>query len=71
MPIGSLHDETGLLLENRGKLSLRRDAGGVWRLDAPASAYRMVGQRVRMTGRRIDFDLLEVDAVQLSPIIPR
>lgn len=64
MPRGSHHDETGWLLEDRGQLSLARDAGGNWRLDAPRVARRFVGRRVRVTGTRADFDLLDVIKIQ-------
>ena len=64
MPRGSHHDETGLLLEERGQLSLSRDAGGTWRLDVSKSVMRMVGRRVRVIGTRADFDLLEVSHIE-------
>ena len=64
MPRGSHHDETGLLLEDHGPLSLSRDAGGTWRLDVSPSAKRMVGCRVRVIGARADFDLLDVSQIK-------
>lgn len=63
MPIGSYHDESGWLREDGGQLALHRDAGGVWRLDAAGGARHMIGQRVRVVGRRGDFDLIEVSGV--------
>lgn len=63
MPRGSHHDETGMLLDDRGQMILSRDAGGTWRLDAPHSARRMIGRRVRVTGRRADFDILDVATI--------
>ncbi|MGY2733877.1 DUF5818 domain-containing protein [Sphingomonas sp. UYP23] len=60
MSIGSHHDETGWLFDDRGQLCFRRDAGGTWRLDAPDTARRLLGTHVRVTGRRAEFDLLEV-----------
>lgn len=63
MPPGSRHDETGWLNEERGQLILCRDAGGTWRLDAPASAHKLKGMRVRIIGTRAGFDLLDVEAV--------
>ena len=65
MPRGSRHDETGWLNENDGQLTLRRDAGGTWRLDAPQRARKLVGKRVRLEGFRAEFDLLEVKAIDL------
>ena len=64
MPRGSRHDETGLLLEDRGQLALKRDAGGTWRLDAPHSAERLTGRRVRVVGTRAEFDLLDVATIE-------
>jgi hypothetical protein len=63
MPKGSRHDEQGLLLSDRGRLVLRRDDGGHWRLEADWDAYRMVGQRVRVQGVRCGFDLLDVEQI--------
>lgn len=64
VPRGSRHVETGLLLQGKPWLVLRRDDGGEWRLDAPARAYRLVGQRVRVDGVRDGFDLLAVEAIE-------
>lgn len=64
VPRGSRHVETGLLLEGKPWLVLRRDDGGEWRLDGPARAYRLVGQRVRVDGVRDGFDLLAVAAIE-------
>lgn len=64
MPIGSYHEETGLLLEERGQLVFRRDAGGTWRLEAPAKAWRLLGARVRVKGRRAEFDVLAISELQ-------
>ena len=63
MPRGSHHDETGLLLEDRGQLSLSCDAGGTWRLDAAHAARRLLGQRVRVVGTRTEFDMLDVTKI--------
>ena len=66
MPRGSHHDKTGLLLEDRGQLSLSCDAGGTWRLDAPTAATRLKGRRVRVVRTRADFDLLDVTKIELA-----
>ena len=66
MPRGSYHTETGLLLRGKHGLVLRRDDGGEWRLDAPATADRMIGQRVRLEGVRDGFDLLAVTRIALA-----
>ena len=64
MPRGSHHDETGWLNEDNRRLMLRRDAGGRWQLDAPANVWKFVGRRVRVTGVRAEFDLLEVTSIE-------
>ena len=64
MPRGTQHTETGLLLEDAPLLVLDRDGGGRWRLDAPQSAAKLVGQRVRLTGVRDGFDLLAVETIE-------
>jgi hypothetical protein len=66
MPLGSFHSETGLLLRQRGKLILQRDAGGTWRLDADPEAAALLGCRVRIDGIRSEFDVLEVSRVVAS-----
>ena len=63
MPRDSQHEETGQLAIERAQLVLRRDKGGAWRLDAPRKAWKLVGQRVRVTGTRADFDLLEITEI--------
>ena len=64
MPRGSRHDETGLLVDDHGRLSLSRDEGGTWRLNVPHGARRLAGQRVRVLGVRADFDLLDVERIE-------
>ncbi len=67
MPIGSHHGETGLLIEDRGELVLRRDGGGRWRLDVGIllgfRARKLVGSRVKLEGTRIDFDVLAANMI--------
>lgn len=65
MPIGSPADETGVLLLDAGCLKLRRDDGGTWRLDADLDAVAFLGARVRVTGFRSGFDLLDVTSIRL------
>lgn len=64
MPLGSRHDESGLLLAEGRFLILQRDDRGRWRLDAPLRAERYLGHRVRVTGVRSGFDLLDVEKVE-------
>jgi len=59
VPLGSLHDEAGLLLHEKNWLILRRDDGGRWRLDVDGVEH-MLGQRVRVEGVRSGFDELTV-----------
>lgn len=56
-------DETGLLLSEAGRLVLRRDDGGAWRLDADSTVKTLVGRRVRVQGVRGGFDLIDVRSV--------
>lgn len=65
MPLGSHHDENGLLMREGRFPVLLRDDGGRWRLDADPSANTLLGRRVRVVGIRSDFDLLDV--VSLTP----
>jgi hypothetical protein len=60
VPLGSHHQEEGLLLREKGWLILRRDDGGRWRLDADARAEALLGRRVTIDGVRSGFDLLDV-----------
>lgn len=64
MPLGSRHDECGLLLREGHWLILKRDDGGRWRLDASRKAERLLGRRVRIEGVRSGFDLLDVKRVE-------
>ncbi|MDF2496209.1 DUF5818 domain-containing protein [Sphingomonas sp.] len=68
MPIGTRHDETGWLNEQAGERLLRRDGGGTWRLEMGLRAYwrsrRLLGQRVQVVGKRIDFDVLAVEQLR-------
>ena len=66
MPIGSKHDETGVIGSEAGHLVLLRDDGGRWRLDAPHNASQHIGRRMRVTGTRSGFDLLDVSTMTLA-----
>lgn len=66
MPLGSPHDETGLLLREGRWLTLQRGAGGRWRLDVDRGAERMFGQRVRGVGVRSGFDLLDLRRISCA-----
>lgn len=60
MPLGSKHDEQGMLLREGRDLVLMRDDGGRWRLDADPGADKLLGRRVRVEGARTGFDILSV-----------
>jgi hypothetical protein len=68
MPLGKQYDEIGWLNDGPEGLVLRRDDGGRWRLDVGFFAARrcrsLLGQRVRVTGTRAEFDLLDVRSVE-------
>ncbi|WP_370175246.1 DUF5818 domain-containing protein [Sphingobium abikonense] len=68
MPMGSSHDETGWLTEQDGRLILRRDGGGRWRLDVGFWLWwktrKLIGKRVRVQGIRGEFDLLDVQRLE-------
>ena len=64
MPMGSRHEEMGLLRWDRGGLILLRDEGGRWRLEAGRRAEKLVGQRVRIVGTRVEFDVLAVSKIE-------
>jgi hypothetical protein len=63
--MGKRYGEQGMLLKGNkpGSLVLQREDGGVWRLDANATALRLIGLRVRVVGVRSDFDLLDVETI--------
>ena len=63
MPIGSHHDETGILVRHGDLLYLQRDAGGHWEIDAPDDVINLLGRRVRVVGRRTGFDRLTANQV--------
>ena len=63
VPIGSHHDETGVLVRDGDLLYLQRDAGGHWEIDAPEQAIALLGRRVRVVGRRTGFDRLTTEHV--------
>lgn len=64
MPRGTRHRLNGLLLTSPRGLVLRVDDGGLWALDAPRKADRLIGRRVVVGGTRSGFDLLDVDWIE-------
>jgi hypothetical protein len=66
MPRGTIHTETGLLVDKGHALYLYRDEGGQWRLDAISNKTRQwVGRRVSIEGERDGFDILAIRKIDL------
>jgi hypothetical protein len=63
MPRGARYDLEGLLLAGNVYPVLRIDGGGQWRLDLPWRYHKLIGRRVRVTGARSEFDMLDVTEV--------
>ncbi|TVV72872.1 DUF5818 domain-containing protein [Sphingomonas solaris] len=61
---GEAIDETGMLMRVGGGFALRRDSGGLWRLDLHRTPVDLVGKRVRVIGTRTGPDVVDVDGVQ-------
>ena len=63
MPRGTAHTLTGILLENGLYPILRVDDGGEWRLDISGRYRSLLGLRVRVSGTRSGFDMLDVNRI--------
>jgi hypothetical protein len=63
MPLWTEHIETGLLAYECGALVLLRDDGGRWRLETLIDVVPLLGYRVRVSGVRCAFDVLDVTAM--------
>lgn len=61
MPRGTHHTLEGLLAYEGRDLALFLDDGGRWRLDPIRGLSKLVGLRVRISGMRSDFDLIDVE----------
>jgi hypothetical protein len=64
MPRGSKHELTGILLGNGPCPVLRVDDGGEWRLDISGRHHHLLGCRVRVSGTRSEFDMLDVNRIE-------
>lgn len=64
MPRGTRHELTGLLLDDRPCPILRLRDGGEWRLDISGRYAQFIGRHVRVTGKRSDFNLLDVERIE-------
>ena len=63
MPLWTEHIETGCLAHEHGTLVLLRDDGGRWRLETMIDVGPLLGCRVRISGVRCGFDVLDVTAM--------
>ncbi|MDE1567098.1 DUF5818 domain-containing protein [Aquabacter sp. P-9] len=59
-------DATGTLERGAHSPVLVLDGGGRWRLEASWRARKWLGKRVRVVGRRVEFDLIEVDSISAA-----
>ncbi|WP_394440577.1 DUF5818 domain-containing protein [Sphingobium naphthae] len=64
MPRGSQYELTGILLENGLYPVLRMEDGGEWRLDISGRHHHLLGRRVRVSGTRSEFDMLDVKRIE-------
>lgn len=64
MPCGTCHDLTGILLDAGRFPVLRVDDGGEWRLDVGRRYSHLLGHRVRVRGKRSDFDMIDVERIE-------
>ena len=63
---GQQIDATGRLERGARGPVLVMGGGGAWRLEASWGARRWIGKRVRVVGRRVEFDLIEVDSISAA-----
>lgn len=61
MPMGTRHTIEGMLMREGRDLAIFPDGGGRWRLDPIRGLAKQAGLRVRITGVRSDFDMLDVE----------
>ncbi len=64
MPRGTHHDLIGILLDTGIYPTLRVSGGGEWRLDMSGRHRRLFGQRVRVIGKRSEFDMIDVERIE-------
>ena len=63
MPRGTRHEHTGVLLGGGFYPVIRVRDGGEWRLEMSQRYRHLMGQQVRVVGKREDFDLLAVEEI--------
>lgn len=62
-PAGTAVDETGTLIRDGGGFALRRDGGGLLRLDLHRVPVDRIEKRVRVQGVLVADGLVDVDGV--------
>lgn len=63
MPRGTKHELLGVLIAAKPFPVLRMPDGGEWRLDVTGRCDHLLGRRVRVVGRRAEFDMLDVESI--------
>lgn len=66
MPRGEPLDLIGVLLGEGAYPTLRMADGGEWRLDITGRYRQLLGHRVRIIGRRSEFDMIDVDRIEAA-----
>lgn len=61
--VGDDVDETGTLVRKGGAFVLRRDVGGLFRLELQRVPVDLVEKRVRVIGQKLSDDAVSVDGV--------
>jgi hypothetical protein len=64
MTRGSIEHLEGTLIEGSPFPVLRMAEGGQWRLDLNGRWRHLLGRRVRIRGRRSDFDMIDVTHIE-------
>jgi hypothetical protein len=60
---GDRIEETGVLVRDGGGFALRRDVGGLYRLELSRTPVDHVEKRVRITGTLLADDLVQAEGV--------
>lgn len=61
--MGEQFEETGTLIRDGGGFALRRDAGGIYRLELSRTPVDHVEKRVRISGVLVGDDVVHVEGV--------
>lgn len=63
---GAHFELIGVLLGEGPYPTLRMADNGEWRLDISGRYQHLLGRRVRITGRRSEFDMIDVDYIEAA-----